>query len=206
MLRFEDVADTSFRTTHRSEGYDTADVDAFRADVMKAIALRDSVIGSLQEELAAARARAVGLEVAPEPTGDDRRERSVAAARLLEMATVNADQLLADARAEAASLVDAARAEADHLVATSRDETDRANRELTERRAQQARELDRHRTEVLAEVADRKAALEATIFSLRQLENEHQDRLRRHFTEQLNLLDAITPTVPQSVAGEAAAD
>jgi len=102
-----------------------------------------------------------------------RRESSVAAARLLEMAGASADRLVADARAEADSLLGAARAEAERAAA----------------------ELDQYRTEVLQELAQRQAATEARVRTLRQLESEHRSRLRRHFTEQLAQLDEIEPEV-----------
>ena len=102
-----------------------------------------------------------------------RRESSVAAARLLEMAAASADRLVADARAEADSLVGAARAGAERAAA----------------------ELDQHRTEVLRELAQRQAATEARVRTLRQLESEHRSRLRVHFTEQLAQLDEIEPEV-----------
>ena len=173
MLRSDDVADKTFTMTRLREGYEIAEVDCFRVDVAEAIALRDKVISELQQELAAARARpaeaAVEVEVDQGSHDRSRRESSAAAARLLELATVNADQLVADAQAEAERV---------------------------------AAEVDEHRTTVLAEVADRKAALEAKLVSLRQLESEHRNRLRRHFTEQLAQLEEATPAAPLAAVAD----
>lgn len=192
MSRIDDVADKTFTTTRLREGYEITEVDGFRAEVAGAISLRDRLIAELQTELAAARSHPADPGVDRAPTRDDRRESSVAAARLLEMAAVNADRMLAEARDEAASLVDNAHAEAEHLLATSRAETQRVSRGLADQQAEQAAELDHQRTTAMGEIADRRAALEGQLFTLRQLESDHRERMRRHFTEQLALLEDTT--------------
>ena len=193
MLRSDDVADKTFTTTRLREGYEIAEVDEFRAELVEAIAFRDRVINDLQEELATVRVRLAELVDAPvearvdapsQPLDDtgshdgERRESSLYAARLLERAAVNADQLVAEAENAAESMVSAARIEAEQLLAAGRAEAERVTVEI-----------DQHRTRVLAEVEDIKAGLEARIESLRQQENDNRSRLRRHFTEQLAQLD-----------------
>jgi DivIVA domain-containing protein len=194
MLRSEDVADKTFTATRLREGYEIAEVDEFRTELVEAISFRDRVINDLQEDLASVRVRLAELveaqaeeprePVAPLPDVEVshdgvRRESSVYAARLLERAAVNADQIVAEAQNAADSLVSAARVEAEQLLAASRTETERA-----------AVEIDEHRTKVLTEVEEIKSGLEARIASLRQQEDDNRDRLRRHFTEQLAQLDA----------------
>lgn len=189
MLRSDDVADKTFTTTRLREGYEIAEVDEFRTELVEAISFRDRVINDLQEELATVRVRLAELVDAPvdapsqplDVTGShdgERRESSVYAARLLERAAVNADQLVAEAETAAESMVSAARIEAEQLLAAGRAEAERVTVEI-----------DQHRTRVLAEVEDIKAGLEARIERLRQQENDNRSRLRRHFTEQLAQLD-----------------
>jgi len=124
-----------------------------------------------------------------------------AAARLLEIATRNADELLGEARAEAASIVATARTDADRLtessqaqaeqltasasveadrvLAAAHAEAERVHAELDQTRAEQNAELDGHRTTVLADLAERQAALEAELARLQQLEQEHRNRMRK---------------------------
>ena len=104
-------------------------------------------------------------------------DNAIAAARLLEVAARNADELLEEARAEAASIVAAAHADAKQVQA-----------ELEQERRQQSDELDRDRTTALAELAglaERRAALEAEVAQLEQLEQENRDRIRTYLTDQL---------------------
>ena len=102
---------------------------------------------------------------------DQRRESSVAAARLLELAAADADRLVSDALAQADTLMARARAEAERVTA----------------------ELEEYRNGVLRELADRQAATESKLRALRQLAGEHRSQLHRHFTEQLAQLEELSP-------------
>ena len=102
-----------------------------------------------------------------------------AAARLLEIATRNADELLGEAKAEAASITAAAQADAERVHA-----------ELEQTRTEQNDELNRHRTTVMAQLAERQAALEAEVARLEHLEQEIRAQTRRLLTEQLEKLDS----------------
>jgi DivIVA domain-containing protein len=203
MLRSDDVADKTFTTTRLREGYEIAEVDEFRTEVVEALSLRDRVISEMQEELAAVRVRLAEVDrhecpetrfsAADHGEGEqsdgNRRESSVYAARLLERAALNADQLVAEARTAAESLVSAARTESEQLLAASRLETERA-----------AVDLDQHRSKVLTEIADVQRDLEGKIEHLRQQESENRNRLRVHFTEQLAQLDDSSPAKLRAVA------
>src|SRR5690242_15323188 len=114
MLTTDSFAKRTIATTRRGDGYEVAEVDRFRDDVVQAITARDTVIDRLRAEL---EARPVEVKVDADPADPDsaRRESSLAAARLLEMATVNADQLVNDAKVEADSVLGAAQAEAERL-------------------------------------------------------------------------------------------
>jgi cell division septum initiation protein DivIVA len=112
-----------------------------------------------------------------------------ASTRVLEVATLTADQLVADAHAEADSLVTSARAETDALRAASREEAERVAAELARLREEQSGDLARKRTTALSELADQKAGLEAKVEALRERESDYRNTLRRQLTEQLAQLD-----------------
>lgn len=212
MLRSDDVADKTFTTTRLREGYEIAEVDEFRTALVDAISVRDHVIDDLQEELANVRVRLSEMTEERETheravpvhdeveRGDGPRETSVYAARLLEQATVNADLLVAEAQAAADELHDAARAEADELRNAARAEADELRNAARVEAETAAAELERHRAHVLGEVAEVQAELEARIANLRQQESDSRERLRRHLTEQLALLDGATPARLRAVA------
>ena len=126
---------------------------------------------------------------------------SSAAARMLELAAVTADRLVTEAEAEAESLVTKAQSRAEAIVETSRDEADRVAAELARTREEQAAELDRERATALDGLTEEKAALEAQIASLRQLESDHRSQMRRHLTEHLSMLDTALPEPPVAIAG-----
>jgi cell division septum initiation protein DivIVA len=201
MLRIEDAVDRAFTKTHPlCEGYEIEDVDMFCVDVVEAISLRDRLISELQDQLAEARMRLADAGVERGHPDGNPRESSVAAARMLEVAAVTADQLVADAKAEAGSLMNAAHTEAERLITTGRSQAEQVAAELARGKEQQAAELDEHRATVLAEVADRKAALEAKVETLRQFERDQRNRLRCHFTEQLAQLEDDGPAALRAVA------
>jgi hypothetical protein len=98
-------------------------------------------------------------------------------------------------------LVATAQAEADAIAEATRTEAEKAAAELTRNKQQQAAQLEEERTTALAELADQKAALEAQIATLRQLQTDHRTQLRDHLREQLSLLDAAVPELPTAFAG-----
>jgi vacuolar-type H+-ATPase subunit H len=146
-----------------------------------------------------------GADVAAEPTAPTesttvRESHLRSAARMIELASVTADQLVADARTEAESLVTTAQAKADEILEASRTEAKQVAAELTRNKEEQTAALDHERTTALAGLAEEKAALEAHIATLGQLQSDHRSQLRQHFTEQLSLLDATAPETPVVVA------
>ena len=186
---------TEFTTTRLSEGYES-EVDNDPAD----------------NAIDAASANRPTL-VAPSTSGTI--DGSGAAARLLEIAVVNADELLTEAKSEAAATVAsahaeaeqitggiiaeadqvaaAARAEAEQVTTAAHTEAETVRARLEEHRVQQTAELNRHRTTVMSELAERKAGLEAEVNRLQQQERDHRDRMRSYFAEQLEQLDPGTP-------------
>ncbi|MGZ4536520.1 MAG: DivIVA domain-containing protein [Nocardioidaceae bacterium] len=220
MLTTADLTGKTFTTTRLREGYEMAEVDQFLAAVGETLAQRDEEIRELRKQLVAEAANGRALEAAaakaprPEPAPADVagpvRESSTAAARLLEIATVNADRLVAEAKAHAGALVanahvdadrltTAARAEADQLTAAARDEASRVTADLAQRKEQQAADLDRQRQAALAEVAEKKATLEAKVERLQRLESENRTHLLDYFTEQIDRLQESAPAAALAV-------
>jgi cell division septum initiation protein DivIVA len=156
--------------------------------------------------------QSVGGTLTTEEHGASAGDGTSAAARLLEIATRNADELIGEARAEAASIVamaqtdadrltESSQAQAEQLTASARAEVDRVlaaahadaarvHAELEQTRAEQNAELDRHRTTVLADLAKRQAALEAEVARLQQLEQEYRNRMRSYLTQQLAQIES----------------
>jgi DivIVA domain-containing protein len=179
MLTITELTDKTFTTTRLREGYEIAEVDAFVAEVRETLVQQERELDELRNRPAAPIDRVRG-------DGDPIRESSVAAARLLEMATVNADQLVCEAKAEAASLVAAANDDAEQITSSALAEAGRVSADL-----------ERHRESVLAEVAGRKAALEARVDDLQRLEAESRERLRGYFTDLLaQVQDSVVPVSP----------
>ncbi len=165
MTETNEVTEAPFSASLGPVGYDVAEVDRFRGAVLEALSARDEVINGLRAELAAARGSAAQEENGP-----------TAATRVLQLATVSADQLVAEARAQAEETVAAARTEAGELVAAA----------------------EQQRAAVLADLADRQAELEARNEALAVQEAEHRERLREHFAEQLALLDDEERAEPET--------
>jgi vacuolar-type H+-ATPase subunit H len=138
-----------------------------------------------------------------EPTGPVLVQESPmgSAARMLELASMTADQLVADARTEAESLVSTAQAKADEILETSRTEAQQVAAELTRTKDEQTATLEQERATTLAGLAEEKTALEAQIATLGQLRSDHRSQMRQHLNEQLSLLDAAAPVPTASDAG-----
>jgi len=105
-------------------------------------------------------------------------EASVAATRLLELATRNADEVVAEAREEAQQIVTSAQERADTLDREARTRADHLDQETETRR-----------TEATAAIAAERARLDEEVEGLRSFEREYRSRLRSYFTQQLDALD-----------------
>ncbi len=190
MLTTDDLISTTFTTTRLREGYEMSEVDKFLVHTTEALRHRDQEIHTLRDQVDAGCSTC--KDDTPTTPGAGVVEGSRAAARLLEIATRNADELVGEAKAEADRLTTSARAEADQILAAAREEAERVHAELEQRRAQETADLDRHRTTVMSEVTERKAALEAEVGRLQQLEQDHRDRMRSYLNQQLEQLEPAT--------------
>ena len=181
MLTTDDLISTTFTTTRRREGYDIGEVDDFLTNTTETLRHRDAKIRELQDKVAGCTCsedRGGSADAAATSPAPGAVQGSQAAARLLEIAGRNAEELLSGATADAEATVATARAEADQVTAAARTEAERVRAEA-----------EQHSTTVLSELAERRAALEAEIARLEQLESEHRAAMRTFFTEQLEHLE-----------------
>jgi cell division septum initiation protein DivIVA len=117
-------------------------------------------------------------------------EASSAAARLLEMATHNADQLVAEAKDEADKIVGAARTKAERLEAESKSRADRMESDARTRSQMLDSETEARRKELFGNLDKEKERLDQEIENLRAFEREYRSRLKSYFTQQLEALDS----------------
>ena len=187
----DDVRKKRFTPVRLREGYDMAEVDAF-LDEVEAELIRLAEEGSAPST-ADNESSAFAGYVAPardsdafasattdsgaEPTGSAD-SVPTRAARLLELATRNADELVAEAQAEAEALLADARTRADKLTDDAKAKAEQLETETARRREELTGELDRQ-----------KATLSTEIERLRTFEREYRTRLREYLTDQLDALD-----------------
>ena len=116
-------------------------------------------------------------------------EASTAAARLLELATRNADEVVAEAREEADRIVGSARTKAERLEAETKTKTDRLEQDARTRAQMLDSETEAKRREVLGDLEKERGRLDADVENLRSFEREYRSRLKNYFTQQLAALD-----------------
>ena len=116
-------------------------------------------------------------------------EASSAAAKLLEIATRNADELVNSAKDEADSIVGGARTKAERLEAETKVKADRLESDARTRAQMLDSETEARRREHLGTLEKDKEKLSNEIESLRVFEREYRSRLKSYFTQQLAALD-----------------
>lgn len=207
----EDVSNKRFTPVRLREGYDMGEVDQFLDEVEAELERLNKENDDLRQKLSVAQ-RGGGevsapapqvVEKAPEPTpapaapaqeikvttvGD----ASSAAAKLLEIATRNADELVGEAKDEADKIVGAARAKAERLEAEVKTKSDRLESDARTRAAMLDSETEARRKEIFGNLEKEKEALNNEIESLRSFEREYRSRLKSYFTQQLEALDGNT--------------
>lgn len=176
----------AFTRTRRREGYDIAEVDAHLAQLRQALRDSERAINELQGDLNTLRLRA---HLCGPTRADTRREASVAAARLLEIAARSAEQVAAESQATAARLLATARQEAEALHAGARTEADRLIAELDQRTQQQTADLEQQREAVITEINHHETAWRARHQLLVRWEADQREHLRRYLTDQLAFLE-----------------
>jgi DivIVA domain-containing protein len=123
-------------------------------------------------------------------------EASNAAARLLELATRNADQLVDDAKNEADKIIGEARTKAERLEAESKANAERLEADARNRAQMLDSETAQKRQIMFGDLEKEQEKLNNEVESLRQFEREYRSRLRSYFTQQLELLNNGETSAP----------
>ncbi len=212
----EDVSNKRFTPVRLREGYDMGEVDQFLDEVESELARLHKENDDLRAKLAAAPGGAPqpAPTPAPKPSGETAAvppareeikvttaaEASTAAARLLELATKNADQVVAEAKEEAEQIVGEARRDAERLQtetkqrveqleSETKSKTDRLEQDARQRAQMLDSETEAKRRELFGDLEKEKTRLDSEVENLRAFEREYRSRLRTYFAQQLEALD-----------------
>ncbi|MCX6397798.1 MAG: DivIVA domain-containing protein [Propionibacteriales bacterium] len=222
----EDVSNKRFTPVRLREGYDMGEVDQFLDEVEAELDRLNKENDDLRTKLSAAQSGApeaapapAVFEKAPEPVAAPAppapvapvqeikvatvADASSAAARLLEIATRNADELVDGAKDEADKIVGAARTKAERLESETKAKTDRLESDARTRAAMLDSETEARRKEIFGNLEKEKDNLNGEIEGLRSFEREYRSRLKSYFTQQLEALDGSTQTGALPPVGQA---
>ncbi|MBE7323217.1 DivIVA domain-containing protein [Nocardioides sp. Y6] len=147
--------------------------------------------------------------VAAQPTPETLRvetvaEASNAAARLLEIATRNADELVDSAKNEADRIVGEARTKAERLESESKGKADRLEAEARQRAQMLDAETAERRQQMFGALETERDKLNGEVETLRSFEREYRSRLKTYFSQQLEALEG-TGSLENPTPGEAPA-
>ncbi len=210
----EDVSNKRFTPVRLREGYDMGEVDQFLDEVEAELARLTRENEDLRSKLSAAQqggsapaAPAPVQEKAPEPVKAPEpaapapaaptetikvatvADASSAAARLLEIATRNADELVGDAKNQADKIVGEARTKAERLESESKVKADRLESDARTRSQMLDSETAERRQQLFGDLEKEKDKLNAEVENLRSFEREYRSRLKSYFQQQLAALD-----------------
>ena len=213
----EDVSNKRFTPVRLREGYDMGEVDQFLDEVEAELARLTKENDDLRSKLSAAQSGGastpapapVSFAPTPEPEPEPEPEpvaaapvaapvqtvrvetvadASNAAARLLEIATRNADELVEDAKNEADRIVGAARTKAERLESESKTKADRMEADARQRSQMLDSETAERRQQMFGDLEKERDKLNSDVETLRQFEREYRSRLKTYFTQQLEAL------------------
>jgi DivIVA domain-containing protein len=207
----EDVSNKRFTPVRLREGYDMGEVDQFLDEVESELSRLTRENEDLRSKLSAAQqggsapAPAPVEEKAPEPEPQPVvaeaaapvetikvttvADASSAAARLLEIATRNADELVGEDKDEADKIVGEARTKAERLESESKTKADRLESDARTRSQMLDSETAERRQQLFGELEKDKERLNAEVENLRSFEREYRSRLKGYFQQQLAALD-----------------
>jgi len=227
----EDVSNKRFTPVRLREGYDMGEVDQFLDEVEAELARLTKENDDLRSKLAAAQSGApaptspqpvVEERPAPEPTPEPTpapvvaagsvetlrvetvADASNAAARLLEIATRNADELVEEAKNEADKIIAEARTKSERLDVESRTKADRLEADARTRAQMLDSETAERRRQMFGELEVERDKLNSEVERLRSFEREYRSRLKSYFTQQLEALNTGSEA-PASSGDEAPA-
>ena len=130
-------------------------------------------------------------------------EASNAAARLLEIATRNADELVEDAKNEADRIVGAARTKAERVESEAKTKADRMEADARQRSQMLDSETAERRQQMFGDLEKERDKLNSDVETLRQFEREYRSRLKTYFTQQLEALSNGSETQAPVDSGSA---
>jgi DivIVA domain-containing protein len=211
----EDVSNKRFTPVRLREGYDMGEVDQFLDEVEAELARLTKENDDLRSKLSAAQGGApVTTEKAPEPPKVEEKapepvaapapvvaatpvetirietvpQASNAAARLLEIATRNADELVEEAKNDADKIVGEARTKSERLESESKSKADRLEADARTRAQMLDSETAERRQQMFGDLEKERDKLAAEVENLRSFEREYRSRLKSYFTQQLEAL------------------
>ncbi|MEZ5092378.1 DivIVA domain-containing protein [Nocardioides sp.] len=149
----------------------------------------------------AAPVAAAGIETLRVETVPD---ASNAAARLLEIATRNADELVESAKDEADRIVGEARTKAERLENEAKGKADRLEADARTRSQMLDSETADRRKQLFGELERERDKLNGEVENLRQFEREYRSRLKSYFSQQLEALDNTPEGAPMASESPAA--
>ncbi len=210
----EDVSNKRFTPVRLREGYDMGEVDQFLDEVEAELARLTKDNDDLRSKLSSAQSGGATSAAAPEkPVEQPKVEKapepvvaaaatpeetirvetvpqaSNAAARLLEIATRNADELVEEAKNEADRIVGEARTKAERLESESKGKADRLEAEARSRAQMLDSETADRRQQMFGDLEKERDKLNSEVENLRSFEREYRSRLKGYFSQQLELLD-----------------
>ena len=115
-------------------------------------------------------------------------QASNAAARLLEIATRNADELVESAKNEADKIIGEARTKAERLESESKVKADRVESDARTRAQMLDSETAERRQQMFGELERERDKLNSEVETLRAFEREYRSRLKSYFSQQLEAL------------------
>ena len=125
-------------------------------------------------------------------------QASNAAARLLEIATRNADELVEEAKNDADKIVGEARTKAERLDHESKGRADRLESDARSRAQMLDTETAERRTQLFGDLEKERDKLDLEVENLRSFEREYRSRLKSYFSQQLEALAGNTDLEPQA--------
>ncbi|HEX2176770.1 MAG TPA: DivIVA domain-containing protein [Nocardioidaceae bacterium] len=134
-------------------------------------------------------AQAAATEAGATRTPGTVAEASSAAARLLEIATRNADELVNEAKDQADRIVGEARTKAERLESEAKSKAERVEADARTRAEKLDHETAERRNQLFGGLERERDKLAQDVEELRAFEREYRSRLRSYFEGQLAVLD-----------------
>lgn len=198
----EDVSNKRFTPVRLREGYDMGEVDQFLDEVEATLEASQKESDELRSKLEAAQSgsRSVAApdrsepakpaESAPAPApAATPKEASSAAARLLELATKNADELIEEAKGQAEQITVDARTNAERVETDARAKAERVETDARTRAERLDQETAERRTRMIGKLEQERDRLTQELEDLRGFEREYRSRLKAYFESQLAVLN-----------------